>query len=104
MDKGDKMSELTCETCDKSVSEDEKYHEYKHDALILCDDCYLYYKHDIGKTGWMSKFIDKIKIELREMKGYDISDIDLRWYTHDRITQEIERFQRILNIGEQDES
>ena len=49
----------------------------------------------------MSKFIDKIKIELREMKGCDISDIDLRWYTHDRITQEIERFQRILNIGEQ---
>ena len=39
----------------------------------------------------MSKFIDKIKIELREMKGYDISDIDLRWYTHDRITQEYER-------------
>ena len=40
----------------------------------------------------MSKFIDKIEIELREMKGYDISDIDLRWYTHDRITQECERF------------
>ena len=46
----------------------------------------------------MSKFIDKIKIELREMKGYDISDIDLRWYTHDRITQEYERF--VLGYGQ----
>ena len=51
MEKGKTMVELTCETCDKSVSEDEKYHEYKHDALILCDDCYKYYKHDIGRTG-----------------------------------------------------
>ena len=44
----------------------------------------------------MSKVIDIIKIEMKEMEGYDISSLDLRKYTHDRITQEIERFKRTL--------
>ena len=34
------------------------------------------------------------------MEGYDISDIDLRKYYHDRIVQEIERFKRTLKQGE----
>ena len=41
----------SCHECGESVGENEKYHEYEEDALIVCDDCHNYYKHDIGKTG-----------------------------------------------------
>ena len=34
---------------------------------------------------------ERIIIEIKEMKGYDISDIDIRNYTEDRIRQQYER-------------
>ena len=43
--------QLICNECGEGVSENEKHHEYEEDALIVCDDCHNYYKHDIGRTG-----------------------------------------------------
>ena len=40
-----------CHECGESVGDNDKYHEYEEDSLIVCDDCYNYYKHDIGRTG-----------------------------------------------------
>jgi len=40
-----------CNECGESVGENEKYHEYEEDSLIVCDGCHNYYKHDIGRTG-----------------------------------------------------
>ena len=37
---------------------------------------------------------ERIIIEIKEMKGYDISDIDIRNYTEDRIRQQYERILR----------
>ena len=43
--------QLICNECGESVSENEKHHKYEEDALIVCDECHNYYKHDIGRTG-----------------------------------------------------
>ena len=44
--------------------------------------------------------VERIKIEVREMEGYDISDIDYENYVHDRINQRIdqqyERFKKLI--------
>ena len=45
------MAEHICESCQRYVSESEPHHKYEEDATVLCDDCYKYYKHDIGRTG-----------------------------------------------------
>ena len=52
--------------------------------------------------------VERTKIEMREMEGYDISDIDYENYVHDRIVQEIEQcihrvlypIKKILKHGE----
>ena len=40
-----------CENCESVISEDEKHHYYEEDGIYVCDDCYNYHKHDIGRTG-----------------------------------------------------
>tara|TARA_Y100000310_G_scaffold143679_1_gene142998 strand:+ start:378 stop:515 length:138 start_codon:yes stop_codon:yes gene_type:complete len=45
------MTEYNCDSCQKELNENDKFHEYQEDAIIICDDCYKYYKHDIGRTG-----------------------------------------------------
>ena len=40
-----------CDSCQKELDENDKFHEYQEDAIIICDDCNKYYKHDIGRTG-----------------------------------------------------
>ena len=42
--------QLICNECGEGVSENEKHHKYEEDALIVCDECHNYYKHDIGRT------------------------------------------------------
>ena len=51
MEKGKTMVEPFCETCENVINEDEKHHYYEEDGIYVCDDCYKYYKHEIGKTG-----------------------------------------------------
>jgi hypothetical protein len=38
--------------------------------------------------------VERIIIEVKEMKGYDIEEIDLKNYTKDRITQQCEKILR----------
>ena len=40
--------------------------------------------------------VERIKIEMREMEGYDISDIDYENYVHDRIDQQYERIKKLI--------
>ena len=51
MDKGEKMNTPACESCENAISEDEKHHYYEEDGIYVCDDCYNYHKHEIGRTG-----------------------------------------------------
>ena len=43
------MSEYTCETCQRELSDKELYHKYED--VVECDDCRQYILHDMGKTG-----------------------------------------------------
>ena len=43
--------QYNCDSCQKELDENDKFHEYQEDAIIICDDCNKYYKHDIGRTG-----------------------------------------------------
>ena len=45
------MNTPACENCENVINEDEKHHHYEEDGIYVCDDCYKYYKHEIGKTG-----------------------------------------------------
>ena len=45
------MTEYNCDTCQITLTENDLFHEYEDDAIIICDDCHNYYKHDIGRTG-----------------------------------------------------
>ena len=40
-----------CDSCQKELDENDKFHEYQEDAIIICDECHKYYKHEIGRTG-----------------------------------------------------
>ena len=40
--------------------------------------------------------VERIKIEMREMEGYDISDIDYENYVHDRIDHQYERIKKLI--------
>ena len=51
MEEGKTMVEPFCETCENIITEDEKHHHYEEDGIYVCDDCYKYYKHEIGRTG-----------------------------------------------------
>ena len=46
--------------------------------------------------------VERIKIEMREMEGYDISDIDYKNYVHDRIDQQYERIKKRIRHIYQD--
>ena len=43
------VDELACETCGNGISEGEPHHKYED--VVECNDCYNYFKYEIGKTG-----------------------------------------------------
>ena len=45
------MSEYNCDTCQITLTENDLFHEYEEDAVVICDECHKYYKHEIGETG-----------------------------------------------------
>jgi len=45
------MTEYNCETCEIDIKEGDKCHKYEDDGIAICDDCYNYYKYEIGRTG-----------------------------------------------------
>ena len=44
------MSEYNCDTCQITLTENDLFHEYEEDAVVICDDCYQCNKHDIRRT------------------------------------------------------
>ena len=43
--------QYNCDSCQKELDENDKFYEYQEDAIVICDDCNKYYKHEIGRTG-----------------------------------------------------
>jgi len=43
------MPEYICESCQRYISESEPHHKYED--VVECNDCYNYFKYEIGKTG-----------------------------------------------------
>ena len=62
----------------------------KHPKMIILK---IYSKIDRRKK---MTVVERIKIEIREMEGYDISDIDYENYVHDRIDQQYERIKKLI--------
>ena len=45
------MTEYNCDTCQIKLTENDLFHEYKDDGIVVCDDCHKYTLHDLGRTG-----------------------------------------------------
>ena len=87
-----------CDLCEKKkqVKRSDDY------ALKVCESCNKNFPEDDyckdmqqDRQEEEMTVVERIKIEMREMEGYDISDIDYENYVHDRIDQQYERIKNL---------
>ena len=44
------MTEYNCDTCQIRLTENDLFHEYEEDGIVVCNDCYNDNKYDIRRT------------------------------------------------------